>query len=86
MKILAFIVILSFLEKSVDGRNAWETTGNYVEERELKRSKTSIVAYDKMKMSVEDAEAEAEHDGVQTTDNNEPKDMDGPEERDGACA
>ena len=65
MKVLALAAILLLLEGGVSSKNAWELSRSDLAAndadlamREEKRSKTSIIVYDKFQMTDEDVEAE----------------------------
>jgi len=64
--ILAFVVFVDV----VHCKNAWDTEASRMdlENREAKRAKTSIIAYHKNEMSLEDVEAEAKRIGEKCTE------------------
>jgi len=73
MKVVVILAIFGFVHV-VQSKNAWDTEASRmdIENREAKAAKTSIIAYDKNEMSMEDVEAEAKRIGEKCTELNCP--------------
>ena len=73
MKVVAILAIFGFAHV-VQSKNAWDTEASRMDlkNREAKAAKTSVIAYDKNDMSMEDVDAEAKRIGEKCTELNCP--------------